>query len=215
MKSVSDRTRVRRNAGRGVYDLDQIKAVLDGNQVCHVAYVEDGEPRIIPTLYMRRGEHVYLHGNRQAALLRHLGDGGLACVSVMSVEGVVVARSGFHCSMNYHSVVLFGRGEPVPDNEREAVLEAFVGKLIPGHEQQVRRATAQELNATAAVRIPIDEASAKIRTGPPIDDDADLQSGVWAGVIPLATRALEPVAAPDLRAGIEIPGYVRNFRNDG
>jgi len=215
MQSVSDRTRVRRNAGRGVYDLEQIKAVLDANRVCHVAYVDNAEPRIIPTLYIRRGEHVYLHGNRQAALLRHLGGGGLACVSVMSVEGVVVARSGFHCSMNYHSVVLFGRGEKVPDDEREAVLEAFVGTLIPGHELQVRRATAQELNATAAVRIPIDEASAKIRTGPPIDDDADLRSGVWAGVIPLAMRALDPVPAADLPAGIEIPGYIRDFRVDG
>jgi len=215
MQSVSDRTRVRRNAGRGVYDLEQIKAVLDANRICHVAYVDNAEPRIIPTLYIRRGEHVYLHGNRQAALLRHLGSGGLACVSVMSVEAVVVARSGFHCSMNYHSVVLFGRGELVPDDEREAVLEAFVGKLIPGHELQVRRATAQELNATAAVRIPIDEAAAKIRTGPPIDDAADLRSGVWAGVIPLEMRALDPVAAPDLPAGIEIPGYIRNFRVDG
>lgn len=211
MNRVSERTRVRRNAGRGVYDLDQIKAILDNNRVCHVAYVENDEPRIIPTLYMRRADHVYLHGNRRAALLRHLAGGGLACISVMSVEGVVVARSGFHCSMNYHSVVLFGRGEAVPDAEHESVLEAFVGTLIPGHERRVRRATEQELNATAAVRIPIEEASAKIRTGPPIDDATDLQSDVWAGIIPLTTQALEPVPAPDLHPRIPVPDYVRDF----
>ena len=211
MQRPSDRTRVRRNAGRGVYDLDRIKAVLDANQVCHVAYVEAGEPRIIPTLYMRSGDHVYLHGNRQAALLRHLGDGGFGCISVMSVEGVVVARSGFHCSMNYHSVVLFGPGELVPEDEREAVLDSFVRALVPGHEAQVRSATEQELSATTAVRIRIDEASAKIRSGPPIDDAGDLTSDVWAGVIPLATQVLEPVPAPDLKSGIEIPPYIRNY----
>jgi len=198
-------------ADRGVYDLEQIEAILDANQVCHAGYVKDGEPRIIPTLYMRRGEHVYLHGNRQAALLRHLGSGELGCVSVMSVEGVVVARSGFHCSMNYHSVVVIGPGELVGADEHEEVLDAFVQTLVPGHEKRVRRATRQELNATAVVRIPINEASAKIRTGPPIDAEADLKSDVWAGVIPLVSRALEPIPAPDLKVGIEVPDYIRDY----
>ncbi|MCZ6712131.1 MAG: pyridoxamine 5'-phosphate oxidase family protein [Gammaproteobacteria bacterium] len=211
MSSFSDRARVRRNAARGVYDLEKITAILDSNQVCHAAYVEAGEPRIIPTLYMRRGDHVYLHGNRQAALLRHLGGGGLGCISVMSVEGVVVARSGFHCSMNYHSVVLFGYGEIVPADEHEAVLNAFVQALVPGHERQVRRPTEQELSATTAVRVRIDEASAKIRTGPPIDDVMDLNSAVWAGVIPLATQALEPIAAPNLSDEIDVPAYIREY----
>ncbi|MFP6815927.1 MAG: pyridoxamine 5'-phosphate oxidase family protein [Pseudomonadales bacterium] len=129
----------------------------------------------------------------------------------MSVEGEVVARSGFHCSMNYHSVVLFGPGEVVPPDEHETVLNAFVRALVPGHEKQVRRPTEQELNATIAVRIRIDEASAKIRTGPPIDDAMDLNSAVWAGVIPLATQVLEPISAPDLSGEIEIPAYIRDF----
>ena len=207
----TQRTRVRRNAARGRYDIEQIRAVLDSNQICHVAFIAAGEPRIIPTLYMRRDDHLYLHGNRQAALLRHLAAGGFACVSVMTLDGVVVARSGFHCSMNYRSAVVFGRGEQIPPEEHEAVLEAFVAALVPGHETAVRRATSQELAATVVVRIPIDEASAKIRSGPPIDDQGDLQADVWAGVIPLAPRVLEPVAAPDLADTVVLPDYIRDY----
>jgi nitroimidazol reductase NimA-like FMN-containing flavoprotein (pyridoxamine 5'-phosphate oxidase superfamily) len=207
----TERTRIRRNAKRAEYDLDRIREVLDANQICHVAYVEGGEPRIIPTLYMRRGEYVYLHGNRQAAVLRHAAAGGLVSLSVMALDGVVVARSGFHCSMNYRSVVLFGEGEPVPEDEHEEILDAFVDALIPGHGAAVRDATPQELAATAAVRIPIREASAKIRTGPAIDDDADLDADVWAGVIPLSLTPGEPEPNPDLKAGVPMPDYVRNY----
>ena len=132
----SQRTRIRRNAQRAEYDLDEIKAVLDANQICHVAYVENAEPRIIPTLYMRQGDFVYLHGNRQAAVLRYLASGGLASISVIAVDGVVVARSGFHCSMNYRSVVLFGQGQLVPEEDRESILDGFVeagtGKVLRG-----------------------------------------------------------------------------------
>ena len=127
----TQRTRVRRNAARGHYDIEQIRAVLDSNQICHVAFITDGEPRIIPTLYMRRDDYLYLHGNRQAALLRHLAAGGFACVSVMTLDGVVVARSGFHCSMNYRSAVVFGRGEQIPPEEHEAVLEALLQRSYP------------------------------------------------------------------------------------
>lgn len=206
------RTRIRRNARRAEYDAETIRAVLDANQVCHVAYVEGGEPRIIPTLYMRRGGHVYLHGNRQAALLRHLAAGGFAALSVMSVDGIVVARSGFHCSMNYRSLVLFGHGEPVPETEQATILDAFVDALIPGHLARVRAPTPQELAATAAVRIPIDEGSAKIRTGPAIDDDADLDAAVWAGVIPLFQTVGTPVPNPDLKPGIPVPDYVEDYK---
>ena len=212
MTEATRRTRVRRNAKRAVYAADEIHAVLDANQVCHVAYVEDGEPRVIPTLYLRQGGHLYLHGNRQAAFLKHLAGGGLAAVSVMSLDGVVVARSGFHCSMNYRSVVVFGRGEAVPESEHRAVLDAFVGALIPGHEKAVREPTGQELAATAAVRLPISEASAKIRTGGAIDDPGDLDADVWAGVIPLLTTVGEPIPNADLKAGVALPGYVAGYR---
>lgn len=208
---ATDRTRIRRNASRAVYDLNAVRAVLDANQTCHVSYVVDGEPRIIPTLYMRRGNHVYLHGNRQSALLRHLAAGGFAALSVMSVDGVVVARSGFHCSMNYRSVVLFGNGELVPSADHEAALDAFVEALIPGHLAAVRKPTSQELTATVVVRIAIDEAAAKIRTGPAIDDDGDLQADVWAGVIPLHTTVGPPLPNPDLQPGVRLPEYIENY----
>lgn len=211
----TQRTRVRRNATRGKYDIAEIRAVLDSNKICHVGFVVAGKPRIIPTLYMPWGDYIYLHGNRRAAVLRHLAAGGLGCLSVMTVDAVVVARSGFHCSMNYRSVVLFGRGEEIPAAEREAILNAFVAALIPGHESAVRPATVEELAATTAVRIPIDEASAKIRTGPPIDDAGDIGADVWAGLIPLVTQTLAPEPAPDLAAAVELPDYVRNYGSAG
>lgn len=210
-KSGTDRTRIRRNAIRAEYDLDSVRAVLDANQICHVAYVVDGEPRIIPTLYMRKGDYVYLHGNRQAALLKHMAAGGFVALSAMSVDGVVVARSGFHCSMNYRSVVLFGQGEAVPAEHHEAILDDIVEALLPGHGAVVRDATSQELAATAAVRVPISEASAKIRTGPAIDDKGDLSADVWAGVIPLFTAVGELVPNPDLKPGIEAPDYIEAY----
>jgi len=208
----SQRTRIRRNAQRAEYDLDEIKAVLDANQICHVAYVENAEPRIIPTLYMRQGDFVYLHGNRQAAVLRHLESGGLVSISVIAVDGVVVARSGFHCSMNYRSVVLFGQGQKVPEEDRESILDGFVEALIPGHGAAVRPATRQELLATTVARIAITEASAKIRTGPAIDDESDLDTDVWAGVIPLRTVVGAPEANPDLKSGIELPEYIEQYQ---
>jgi nitroimidazol reductase NimA-like FMN-containing flavoprotein (pyridoxamine 5'-phosphate oxidase superfamily) len=209
---ASDRTKLRRLADRGAYDLETVKSVLDSQQVCHVAYVVDGEPRIIPTLYLRRDDHVYLHGNRQSALLKHLGAGGFACLSVMSLDGVVVARSGFHCSMNYRSAVVFGNGEAVADDERESILDAFVEALLPGHQNAVRAATPQELNATGVVRLPLTETSTKIRTGPPVDAPGDLSAEVWAGVIPLETVAGEPEPSPDLDTSVEMPDYIRDYR---
>ena len=208
----SERTRLRRNARRAVYDAATLRAVLDANSVCHVAYVEAGEPRLIPTLYVRQDNYVYLHGNRQSALLRVAETGAQLCVSVTAVYGLVVARSGFHCSMNYGSVVLFGPGEAVPEAEHEAMLDRFVEALVPGHETQVRRPTAEELNATRTVRVAIDEASAKIRTGDPIDDESDLAGDTWAGVIPLRTVAGPPEPAANLKAGIDVPAYIRNYQ---
>ena len=208
---ATDRTRLRRLADRGAYDLETAKAVLDSQQVCHVAYVVDGEPRIIPTLYLRRGDHVYLHGNRQSALLKHLGAGGFAALSVMILDGVLVARSGFHCSMNYRSAVVFGIGEAVADDERETILDAFVEALVPGHQNAIRAATPQELNATGVVRLPLTENSTKIRTGPPVDAEGDLAADVWAGVIPLEVVVGEPQPSPDLDRSVATPDYIRDY----
>ncbi len=211
MPKVSDRVRIKRNAKRAEYDRATIYEILDGQQICHVAYVDQGEPRLIPTLFMRRGDDIYLHGNRQAALLQHVAAGEFVAISVMALDGVVVARSGFHCSMNYRSVTLFGRGEWVSGDEHLSVLDDFVNALIPGHGDAVRAPTAQELAATSAVRVRIEDAVAKIRTGPPIDDDDDLALDVWAGEIPLARQVLAPRASPDLKSGVETPAYIRRF----
>ena len=208
----TERTRVRRLRDRGRYDLEAIRSVLDANQIGTLAYVDEGEPRIIPTLYMRRGDFVYLHGNRQAAFLKHLAAGGLGAFSVMCADGIVVARSGFHCSMNYRSAVIFGNGEPVPAAEHEEILNAFVDALIPGHSAAVRAPTRQELAATAAVRIPINEGSTKIRTGPANDAEGDLEADVWAGIIPLHTAVGEPIPNPDLKPGVALPDYLARYR---
>ena len=211
MSAPSARATLRRNAARGVYDLDVIKAILDAEMVCHVAYVEAGEPRMIPTLYMRRGEEVFLHGNRQSALLKHMAQGGLVTLSVMLVDGVVVARSGFHCSMNYRAVTLYGEGRLVEGEEHREVLDAFVDVLIPGHLEAVREPTRQELAATTAVALPISECVAKVRAGDPIDDAGDLDASAWAGVLPISRQMGQPIAAADLKSGVELPGYLAGY----
>jgi nitroimidazol reductase NimA-like FMN-containing flavoprotein (pyridoxamine 5'-phosphate oxidase superfamily) len=165
---------------------------------------------MIPTLYIREGDFVYLHGNRQSALLKAAATGEIICISVFSADGIVVARSGFHCSMNYRSVVLFGPGEAVVREKFEEILDKFVDVLIPGHNQAVRTPTRQELDATAVVRVAIEEASAKIRDGDPIDAKEDLDADVWAGVIPIEIRSLPPVASANLNPGIELPDYLRS-----
>lgn len=220
--AASARTTIRRNPVRAVYDRDIINSVLDREQICHVAWVEDGEPRMVPTLYFREGDQIFLHGNRQSATLRKIAEGALACITVTLVDGVVVARSGFHCSMNYRSVTLFGHGRVIGDGsspgddgagerEKRRRLDQFVEKLIPGHLARVREPTPQEIAATLVIAVPIDEASAKIRGGDAIDADTDLDADVWAGVIPLKTTAGLPRGNADLPAGVPLPGYLASW----
>ena len=214
-ESRSERTKIKRNASRAVYDQTTLRGILGNQQVCHVAYVEAGEPRQIATLYMCDDDYLYLHGNRQSALLRHMAGGGEVCVSVMLVDGVVVARSGFHCSMNYRSVTVFGRGEELVGEAHRQCLDKFVEVLLPGHEKVVRDPTKQELAATSVVRIPLNEMVAKIRAGDPIDDDADLDSDVWAGVIPLREQAFAPIAAANLHDDVALPAYISKYKVRG
>ena len=156
-------------------------------------------------------DHLYLHGNRQSALLKHMAAVGEVCVSVMLVDGIVVARSGFHCSMNYRSVTLYGKGEEVTGVAHRDCLDKFVEVLIPGHEKVVREPTRQELAATAVVRIPLIEMVAKIRAVDPIDDEGDLECDVWAGEIPLRNHSLAPVPAASLRDEVALPDYIQEF----
>lgn len=189
----SEQTRVRRTPQRAVYDRAAIDAILDEALVAHVGYVEDDQPYVIPTLHARVGDVLYLHGSAASRTVRKLGAGVPACVTVSLLDGLVLARSVYHHSLNYRSVVVLGTARLVADpDERLAALHAFTERLVPGRWDEARPPSQQELRATNVLAISLDEASAKVRTGPPGDDPDDLARGGWAGVVPLALRAGAP-----------------------
>ena len=190
----SERTRVRRLPRRGAYDRATIDAILDEALICHLAFSVDGQPYAIPTAYARIGDHVYVHGSAASRMLRAAG-GAPVCFTATLLDGLVLARSAFHHSMNYRSVVVLGGAEEVSDEEeRLAAMRALVERVAPGRWAEIRPPNPQELKATTILRLAIAESSAKIRTGPPIDDDEDLALPCWAGVIPLALAAGAPIA---------------------
>lgn len=192
----SERTRVRRLPKRAAYDDATIAAILDAGLVCHVGFVADGTPLVIPMLFWRAGDRIYLHGSRDSRLLRALGESEV-CVTVTHVDGIVLARSAFHHSVNYRSITIVGRPEPVTEPaEKTRALQAFVDRLAPGRWETLRPITSKELSLTAVVRMSLTEAAAKIRTGPPIDDPGDLDWPCWAGVVPVALATGEPIAEP-------------------
>jgi nitroimidazol reductase NimA-like FMN-containing flavoprotein (pyridoxamine 5'-phosphate oxidase superfamily) len=206
------RTRVRRNAKRGDYRRETIDAVLDAALVCHLGFVDEGQPYVIPTLHARVGDEVLIHGSSASRALRTLAAGAPLCLTATLIDGLVLARSAFHHSMNYRSVVLLGTARLLEaPEEKTAALEAFTEKLVPGRWDAVRRPSRQELKGTRVLAMPIDEASAKLRTGPPIDDDEDYELDAWAGVVPLAVTAGPLQPDPQLRAGIEVPEHVRSL----
>ena len=212
MKS-SNRTKVRRLPARGAYDRETIHAILDEAFICHVGFVVDGQPYVIPTGYARIGDDLYIHGSAASRMLRTLAKGIEVCVTVTILDGLVLARSAFHHSMNYRSVVILGQAELVEDAEEKGkALEAFTEHVIPGRWPAIRWPNEIELKATSVLKLPITEASAKIRTGDPKDDEEDYAMDVWAGVIPLATTTGEPVPDSRLRAGIPVPDHVANKR---
>jgi uncharacterized protein len=203
------RTKLRRVPNRGFHDRDTVDAILDEALIGHLGFVHDGKPAVIPTLQARIGDEVLIHGSAASRALRALKDGLDACLTVTLVDGIVLARSAFHHSMNYRSVVLYGRARAITGTRGlEEALEAFTEKLVPGRWPDVRRPTAKELRGTAALALPIEEGSAKVRTGPPIDDDEDYGLDVWAGVVPLRLQAGAAIPDPALRDGIPQPSYV-------
>ncbi|MCP4200455.1 MAG: pyridoxamine 5'-phosphate oxidase family protein [bacterium] len=207
------RTRVRRISDRGHYDAATIHAILDEGFICHVGFAVDGQPYVIPTGYGRDGNRLILHGSVASRMFKHLREGFDACVSVTLLDGLVLARSQFHSSMNYRSVVALGCATPIREEaEKRRALDILVEHLAPGRGADSRPADRQELAATEVLAFPLDEASAKIRTGPPGDNEEDLDLGMWAGVIPLGLEAGIPIDAPDLASGIEVPGYALNYR---
>ena len=209
----TDRTRVRRVPARGVYDRETIDAILDESLISHVGFVHEGEPVVIPTLHARLGDRLYLHGSAASRMLRTLERGVPVCVTSTLVDGLVLARSAFHHSVNYRSVVVFGPATLVePEEERLRALELFTEKLVPGRWPEVRPPTPQELKGTKVLSLPLDEASAKVRSGPPIDDDEDYELPVWAGVLPMRTVVDQPRPDARLDPGVELPAHVARWR---
>jgi nitroimidazol reductase NimA-like FMN-containing flavoprotein (pyridoxamine 5'-phosphate oxidase superfamily) len=210
MYAPTDRTSVRRLPERASYDTGTVHAILDEGFICHVGFVLDGQPCVIPTGYTRVGETLYLHGSTGSRLGLHPNTD--VCVTVTLLDGLILARSAFHHSMNYRSVVVFGRTRAVTDPpEKDAVLQALVEHIVPGRSQAVRGATAKERAATVVLAVPLVEVSAKIRTGPPKDDEEDYELPIWAGILPLGLHAGPPEPDPLLAPGVPVPAHVTGW----
>ena len=208
----TDRVRLRRQHTRGAYDKASIHSILDVMPMCSVGYVFDGRPLVTPTFQWRDGNDVFWHGSSASRMLRAV-DTADVCLTVAVLDGLVVARSGFHHSVNYRSAMLLGNARRVDDpEEMEARLKAFVDGLFPRRWDALRPATAQELRATTVMTMPIDEAAAKVRTGPPVDDEEDYALSIWGGVIPIRMQVLDPVPDPRNIPGVEPPEHTLNDR---
>jgi len=206
---TADHATVRRHADRGSYDREVIDAILDEAPFCHVAFVHDGRPVVIPTIHVRVGDSVILHGSPASRMLRTLEQGPEVSIAVTLLDGLVLARSVFNHSMNYRSVVLFGRAGVIEDPGRKLeAMRVFTEKILPGRWDDARRPSRNEFKGTLMLSVPIHAVSAKVRAGPPVDDEEDRDLDVWAGVIPIEMVRGEPVPDPSLRAGIEIPDYL-------
>jgi nitroimidazol reductase NimA-like FMN-containing flavoprotein (pyridoxamine 5'-phosphate oxidase superfamily) len=202
--------KVRRMPERGVYDRDAIYAIIDAAPICHVGFVQDGQPFVIPTIHARLGDEILLHGAKASRLLKHVQAGQPICITVTLLDGLVLARSVFNSSMNYRSALIFGHGRTIEDRaEKLAGLAALSEHLLPGRWQEARQPTEQELKATTLVAIAIDSASAKVRTGPPSDDEDDYSLPIWAGVLPIRQQFLEPEADTRLATGIPLPDSIK------
>jgi len=208
----TDRTTVKRLPKRGVYEREHVYTILDEAFICHVGFVVDGQPFVIPTGFGRVDDRLYIHGSQISRMLRTLAGGIDVCVTVTLLDGLVLARSAFHHSLNYRSVVIFGSASMVDDRESKlAALRAFSEHVIPGRWDEARQPTDQELKATAVLSLPLEEASAKVRTGPPIDDEEDYALPIWAGVLPLRLMPGTPVPDPRLPKGIDVSSSVRRY----
>jgi uncharacterized protein len=210
--NLTKRTELRRLPDRGSHDRETIDSILDAGFLAHVGFCLDGQPFVIPTLYGRDGERLYLHGSAASRMLRELETGVVACVTVTLVDGLVLSRSAFDHSMNYRSVVAFGTARKVVDPEQKVKsLRAISEHLIAGRWADVRGPSQQELKATTVLEFSIEEASSKVRSGPPLDDVSDYGLPVWAGVLPLEIKSRPPIPDDKLVEGIALPDYVRDY----
>jgi uncharacterized protein len=206
----TERTQLRRLPNRGSHDIETIHGILDQAFLAHVGFNVNGQPFVIPTLFGRDGEKLYLHGSAASRMLRELETGVPACLTVTLVDGLVLARSAFHHSMNYRSVVAFGTARKIDDPEKKATaLRVISEHLLEGRWADVREPSEKELKATAVLEFTVDEASAKIRTGPPLDDEEDYDLPIWAGIVPMQLTRGTPVSDSRVKPGVEVPRYVR------
>jgi nitroimidazol reductase NimA-like FMN-containing flavoprotein (pyridoxamine 5'-phosphate oxidase superfamily) len=207
------RTAVRRHPERGDYDRAVIDAILDEALYCHVGFVVDGQPFVIPTIHARAGDILYLHGSPASRMLRHLAGGVDVCVTATLLDGLVLARSVYNHSLNYRSAVVLGRARTIEDrNEKLAALAAIVEHIVPGRSEDARPPNEKELAGTAVLALPVTEASAKLRAGPPKDFDADLDLPIWAGVIPLGLVPGESETEERVPAGVAVPSYAVSYQ---
>jgi uncharacterized protein len=206
------RTRVVREAHRGVYDRATAYRILDEGFLCHVGFVTNGQPFVIPTSYGRKDASLYIHGSAASRMLRQMKEGLPVCVTVTLLDGLVLARSVFNHSMNYRSVVILGKAVLVDDPEEKlAALRVLSEHILPGRWDDARQPNERELKQTSVLRVPIEEFSAKVRTGPPIDDEEDYSFPTWAGVVPLEMKAGAPIDDPKLEPMREVPEYARDY----
>lgn len=207
------RTKIKRLNKRAVFDRKTVYAILDAGLMCHVGYVIEGQPYVTPTAYWREGDHVYWHGSSASKMLRQVEKGVPVCFTVALLDGLVLARSGFHSSINYRSVMAFGTAEKVTDDARKlAALEAFSERLTPGRWAELRPVNKQELKATTLLSMKLEEVACKVRTGPPADDEEDYVLNVWAGVVPLLYGLGAVEDDPRLKAGIARPSYLKGIK---
>jgi nitroimidazol reductase NimA-like FMN-containing flavoprotein (pyridoxamine 5'-phosphate oxidase superfamily) len=208
----TQRTRVVREPERGVYDREDAYRILDEGFICHVGFSLDGQPFVIPTSYGRKDTNLYIHGSAASRMLRQMKEGVAVCVTVTLLDGLVLARSVFNHSMNYRSVVILGKATLVDDPEEKlTALRVLSEHILPGRWEDARQPNERELKATSVLRVAIEEFSAKVRTGPPIDDAEDLAFPTWAGVLPLEMKAGEAIGDPKLEPKREVPRYVRHY----
>ena len=212
----TDRTEVRRLPDRGHYDRSTIDAILDEGYLCHLGSIENGAPVVIPTLYARDGDHILFHGSAAARSLR-TARAQEVCLTVTLVDGFVLARSGMHHSMNYRSVVVMGQPELVEGDDKVRALDTIVERLVPGRLEQLapRPMTDKEIRATTVLRLPLTEASAKVRQGGPVDDDGDYELPIWAGVLPVTTSYGPPITDPAMTQDLPVPDNISDYRRPG
>ena len=208
---ISNRNRVKRISNNSDYSKETVHAIIDEALFCHLGIIHDGKPVVIPTIHARMGDHIVFHGSNASRLLK-ISNNNEICVTITLLHGLVMARSLFNSSMNYRSAVIFGKGEIIKDHdERMAAFKSITDHIAPGRWDDARQPNNSELKQTSVVRMPIDEASAKISVGPPDDEDEDYALDYWAGVIPIKQTYGEPESDPILQEGITIPDYLKNY----